>query len=135
MRVTTASCKESNLMTKNNAAQQGMIMMEALLAVVLFVLVAIALLNVSGQAVTQGQQLLRTRCANWTADNLLVMEVLSPARRVMGKTQGEARQCDRNWFWTLTRQKTGDNRFYRVTLEIKNEDGQSQLERQILRPW
>ncbi|WP_195723814.1 type II secretion system minor pseudopilin GspI [Ewingella americana] len=122
-------------MTKNNAAQQGMIMMEALLAVVLFVLVAIALLNVSGQAVTQGQQLLRTRCANWTADNLLVMEVLSPARRVMGKTQGEARQCDRNWFWTLTRQKTGDNRFYRVTLEIKNEDGQSQLERQILRPW
>lgn len=122
-------------MKTGNARQQGTVMLEALLALVLFALVATALLTVSGQALMQRQQLQRTQCASWAADNLLVMEMLSPSRPVMGTTRGEVQQCDITWGWTLTRKDPGDKRAFLVTLEIHNEKGQSQLTRQILRPW
>lgn len=122
-------------MLRIKCTQQGIIMLEALLALVLFVMVAMALLNVSSQAINQRQQLMHTRCANWLAGNLLTVEFLSPPSKVMGRTTGEAQQCDLNWRWQLTRRAIGDKRFYLITLEIDSEEGLRQLERQTLRAW
>lgn len=120
-------------MKKGNANQKGVIALEALLALVLFVMVGTALLNVNGQAAHQRQQLLHTRCANWLAENLITEALLSPSARMKGQQKGDAQQCDLDWHWVMQSSALNDNRFYLITLEIYDSANQLQLERQTLR--
>lgn len=115
--------------------QSGVIMLEALMGLILFVMVGAALININGQASRQQRLLHNTQCAGWLAQNLLTQELLTPPMRALHDERGVAIQCDKEWQWLLMRRATNDRRFYLITLEIRNGSGSVQLERQILRAW
>lgn len=117
--------------TSAREAQVGMAMLEALLALTIFSLVATALLNISGGAIHQHRLLMEARCANWLGENLLTQALLSDSRRSPGEWRGVSTQCDISWQWRMVRQKTADERFYLLSVEIQNSKGQRKLERQI----
>jgi type II secretion system protein I len=113
--------------------QEGVLMLEAMIALVLFTLVSVALMSVITQSMNQQQIIQNTRCANWLSDNLLTQEFLRPPTRTMSDSQGKTEQCDQQWQWRIRRNATNDNRFYTIKVEVRNSEGQRQLERQTLR--
>ena len=113
--------------------QSGMVLLEALLALALFSLIAIALLNVSGAAVNQQQILKETRCADWLAQNLLTEALWLNSNTVMGEQHGRSSQCGIDWQWTIERHPAADQRFYTLSLDIRHADGRQQLKRTLSR--
>lgn len=113
--------------------QIGMVMIETLIALIIFSLVAGALIVVSGQGINHQQLLRETYCANWLAENLLIELQLSPSSRIVGEKKGTSSQCDSLWQWHRVSQVTPDNRFFLINLEIYDANGQQKAKRQILR--
>lgn len=120
-------------MSQSRHHQSGIVMLEALLAIILFTFVSIALMNIISQSMNHQKKILDNRCANWLAENLLTQEFLSPASIMLRESQGKAEQCDREWTWKIEREEHNDNRFYMINLEINNSEGQLQLDRQTIR--
>lgn len=108
-----------------------MAMLEALIALVIFSLVAGALLSASGLSVRQHQRLLEARCASWLSENLLTQALRLDKKRPMGEQRGTLSQCDITWHWRLVRHKTADARFDSLSLEIQDANGQRRFERQV----
>lgn len=113
--------------------QNGAVLLEAIIALLLFTLVGFALINVTNQAMLQQTKIFNARCANWLADNIMAIEFITPPDERRPDKQGESHQCGVLWSWEIKQRSTNDNRFNMVTLHLKNNDTNAKFERKMLR--
>lgn len=102
------------------AERAGFTLVEMLVAMAVFSLAALALLNLAGEnARAQGR--VETRVlAGIVADNLAVEALASPAPPALGESVGEAPLAGRDWPWTRTVTATEDPEILRIDIRVQD---------------
>ncbi|NZA26601.1 type II secretion system minor pseudopilin GspI [Luteimonas sp. SJ-92] len=98
--------------------QRGFSLLEMLVAMAVFGLVVIALLNLSGEN-TRTTAIVEERVlAGVVAENRAVEAATEPLPALAGATQGSERLGDRDWDWTRTVNATDDAAIVRVEVMV-----------------
>lgn len=80
--------------------QQGMTLIEVMVAMAVLATAGLALMNISRQQLGNLDYLEQKQIAGWVADNQLALAQLQP-RVGPAPQQGESLQAGRLWYWTL----------------------------------
>jgi len=106
-------------------AEDGFTLLEMMVALAVFSLGVLALVNLAGENVRTGGLLEARTFAGVVADNRAVEAVTSPALP-LGETRGEEEAADRVWEWTRRVSRTDDRDILRVDIAVR-EKGQAQV--------
>jgi general secretion pathway protein I len=106
----------SMLPVKPVAYQTGFTLMEMLVALAVFSLAALAMVNLQGYSVKTVATLSDSALAWQVAQNLAVERLSAPSAPAIGTEEGEVENGGRNWRWKVLTAKTEDTRL--VTMEI-----------------
>jgi general secretion pathway protein I len=99
-------------MTKAN----GFTLIEMMVALSVFSLAALAMVNLQGYSVRTAATLSDSSLAWHVAQNLAVERLSAPIAPAIGSEEGEVENGGRRWFWKVVTDKTEDARL--VTIEI-----------------
>lgn len=81
------------------AAEDGFTLIEMLVALAVFSLAVLALLNLAGEN-TRTAQVLETRTlAAMVAETVAIEAVAAPAPPPLGETEGQVEMAERSWTW------------------------------------
>lgn len=98
--------------------ERGFSLLEMLVAMAVFGLVVIALLNLSGEN-TRTTAIVEERVlAGVVAENRAVEAMIEPVQALAGATEGSERLGDRDWHWTRTVSATDDAAIVRVEVTV-----------------
>lgn len=104
----------------------GFTLLEVLVALAIFALVAASVLSASGRSVRTAMQLEDKTLAMWVADNRVTELQLAEAPPAAGRDQGQVKFAGRHWLWQSEIQATSEPNMLRVTLWVAVEpDGSS----------
>lgn len=107
---------------------EGFTLLEIIVALAVFSIAAMALLNLAGQNMRTADALERTAFARVVAENIAVETALSAAAGPDGggalAGSGEQRVADRDWRWTRRVSATADPGLVRVEIDVR--EGQSE---------
>lgn len=106
------------------AADRGFTLLEMLVALAIFSLAVIALLNLSAQSLRTAALVEDRALAGVVAENRLVE--FTTARAVgPGRSSGLERAGDRDWRWTVVVTPTADPRLLRAEVAVRRADDPS----------
>ena len=94
----------------------GFTLIEMLVALSVFSLAALAMVNLQGYSIRTAATLSDSALASQVAQNLAVERLSAPFAPAIGSEEGEVENGGRRWFWKVVTEKTEDNRL--VTLDI-----------------
>lgn len=105
--------------------EAGFSLLEVIVALAVFSLGALALLNVTGES-TRAQEANQTRAiGRIVAENQLVEAMALKEPPAQGTTSGTERAMDRSWAWERTITPTEEPRILRIDVRV-HEEGQTQ---------
>lgn len=100
-------------------AESGMTLLEVLVALAIFAIAALALLQtVSGSAASLDHLQDKT-FAHWVAQNRLAEVQLAEEFPSTGRRSGEAEMAGRTWYWATIVKETSDKDLRRVEIEVR----------------
>ncbi len=105
-----------------NPRQLGFTLIEVLLALSVFSLAGIALLNTADTHFTSLNNLENKMLAEWVASNQLVEVNLSQTWPPQDNKKGKVEMAGREWFWTQKVLKTTDDAMRAVTVEVRLDE-------------
>lgn len=111
-------------------AHRGLSLIELLVALAVFALVVVALLNLSGGTTRSALQIETRALAGILAENLAVEAQLGDA--TPDAAQGEERLGDRQWRWQRALEPAGAG-LTRVRIAVFADDGQQVASAEVLR--
>ncbi len=94
----------------------GFTLIEMLVALSVFSLAALAMVNLQGYSIRTAATLSDAALASQVAQNLAVERLSAPIAPAIGSEEGEEENGGRRWFWKVITDKTEDNRL--VTIDI-----------------
>ncbi len=97
----------------------GFSLLETLVALAIFSLAVVALLNLAGENTRTAQVLEQRTLAGIVADNQAVAVLTAAAPPPVGDTQGEENQGGRGWRWTQHVLRTQDPAILRIDLTVR----------------
>lgn len=97
---------------------QGFTLLEVLVALAIFALVAASVLSATARSLQTASRLEEKTLAMWIADNRLTELQLSQSPVADGREQGEVEFAGRRWQWQSEVQGTSEPDMRRVTLWI-----------------
>lgn len=97
---------------------QGFTLLEVLVALAIFALVAASVLSATARSLQTASRLEEKTLAMWIADNRLTELQLSQSPVVDGREQGEVEFAGRRWQWQSEVQGTSEPDMRRVTLWV-----------------
>lgn len=100
----------------------GFTLLEVLIALAVFGLAALALLNLTGENTRSAARVEARTWAGIVADNLAVEATLAPAL-AEGAAEGTAPLAGRSWRWTRTVAPTAVGDIQRVDIRVFDDDG------------
>ena len=100
----------------------GFTLLEVLIALAVFGLAALALLNLTGENTRSAARVEARTWAGIVADNLAVEATLTPAL-TDGAAEGTTPLAGRNWRWTRTVVSTAVGDIQRVDIRVSDDDG------------
>ncbi|MGB3392156.1 MAG: type II secretion system minor pseudopilin GspI [Stenotrophomonas sp.] len=100
----------------------GFSLIELLVALAVFALVVVALLNLGGESVRNAAQLERKVLANIIADNLATEAMLADAAQLAAPAQGHENLGEREWRWQRS-SRTVAGGLLRIDIEVFDDDG------------
>lgn len=100
---------------------RGFTLLEVLVALAIFALVAASVLTASARSVRTAAQLEDKTLAMWVADNRLTELQLAEAPPAGGRDQGQVELAGRRWLWQSEIQATSEPGMRRVTLWVAAE--------------
>ena len=98
---------------------QGFTLIEVMLALAVFSIAGIALLNTSSNNARNIGHLESTMFANWVAANQLVEASLEKKWPPKNNLKGEVELASRVWFWQQKVLKTGDKDMRAIVMEVR----------------
>ncbi|EKI0253616.1 type II secretion system minor pseudopilin GspI [Enterobacter asburiae] len=122
-------------MSKRKGREQGMTLLEVMVALVIFSTAALALMNSVSLNVRFTHGLGETLQASWVAENQLVEAQLSKTPFPDAMQTGTETMGGRNWTWHKQRVKTAENRFAdEIQVYAEGDDDKSVLSLQVAEP-
>lgn len=100
----------------------GFTLIEMLVALSVFSLAALAMVNLQAFSVRTTATLSDSALAWQVAQNLAVERLSDPRAAAAGIEQGELQNGGRNWRWTVTTVRTEDVRFVRMAVAVEGAD-------------
>jgi len=96
----------------------GFMLLEALVAIVIFALTSGAFLSILNST-QQGSKIIPLKtCALWVAQNQLALIIINNTPRNKIESQGNEQQCDKKWRWTITTNDIPDPRFWQIKISV-----------------
>lgn len=99
----------------------GFTLLEVLVALAIFALVAASVLSASGRSVRTAMQLEDKTLAMWVADNRVTELQLAETPPAAGRDQGQVEFAGRHWVWQSEVQATSEPNMLRVMLWVAVE--------------
>lgn len=112
-------------MRARRAGRDGFSLIELLVALAVFSLAAVALLNLAGESTRTAATLEERVMAGVIADNRTVEAVAPETPPPPGLSEGVDRLADRDWRWTRLITATADPDILRVEVRVMPPDGAS----------
>lgn len=104
-------------------AEQGFTLIEMLVALAVFSLAVLALLNLAGEN-TRSASAAQTRLfAAMVAENEAIEALIAPAPPALGVATGEAMQADLAWRWRREVRRTDDPDVLRIDVRVVEAGG------------
>ncbi|GLK88429.1 type II secretion system minor pseudopilin GspI [Pseudomonas turukhanskensis] len=100
----------------------GFTLLEVLVALGIFALVAASVLGVSARSLQTAAKLEDKTLAMWVADNKLSEMQLEPGVPSEGDQQGQVDFANRQWLWQTTVQATSEPTMRRITVWVASRD-------------
>jgi general secretion pathway protein I len=100
---------------------RGFTLLEVLVALAIFALVAASVLTASARSVRTASQLEDKTLAMWVADNRLVELQLADTPPADGRDEGQVEFAGRRWVWQSEIEATSEPAMRRVTLWVAPE--------------
>ncbi|MFC7379437.1 type II secretion system minor pseudopilin GspI [Brevundimonas sp. GCM10030266] len=113
------------------AERGGFTLVEMLVALAVFSLAAMALLNLSGESTRSAQRVETRTLGGMVAENVAVEAAVAPALGE-GETTGASDLGGRRWQWTRAIVATEDPELLRIDVRVRDEEGQA-AERTLFR--
>lgn len=111
-------------MTDRRARRDGFTLVEMLVALAVFGLSAMALLNLAGENTRSAARVESRTLGGVVADNLVVEAVIAPSLSD-GVSNGRTNLAGRAWSWTRTVAPTDVADIQRVEVRVSNDEGQA----------
>ena len=111
-------------MTDRRCARDGFTLVEMLVALAVFGLSAMALLNLAGENTRSAARVENRTLGGVVADNLVVEAVIAPSLS-NGVSNGRTNLAGRDWSWTRIVAPTDVADIQRVEVRVSNEEGQA----------
>lgn len=111
-------------MTDRRARRDGFTLVEMLVAMAVFGLSAMALLNLAGENTRSAARVESRTLGGVVADNLVVEAVIAPSLSD-GVSNGRTNLAGRDWSWTRIVAPTDVADIQRVEVRVSNEEGQA----------
>ena len=113
--------------------ERGFTLVELLVALAVFSLMVLALLNLAGESVRTAIALEERALAATVAENQAVQAALLPARQLTEPASGKEQAGSREWRWERSTQPGGGD-LLRVAIRVRGDAGDQVLaERELLR--
>ena len=114
--------------------EAGFTLIEILVALAVFSLVALALIRLETASITGAAVLDRTLVANMVARNVALDAVTQAQLPTAGQSAGVEADGGRAWRWTRTVAPTGDARIVRIDVAVAGPNGQVLGRATMVRP-
>ncbi len=111
--------------------RQGFTLIEMLVALAVFSLAALALLNLSGENTRSAARVETRTLGGVVAENLAVEAMIAPTV-AEGTASGQTRLAGRPWQWTRAVTSTDDPDLIRIDIRVRDAEGQA-AERTVFR--
>ncbi|MFN3877086.1 MAG: type II secretion system minor pseudopilin GspI [Brevundimonas sp.] len=111
-------------MTDRRCARDGFTLVEMLVAMAVFGLSAMALLNLAGENTRSAARVESRTLGGVVADNLVVESVIAPSLSD-GVSNGRTNLAGRDWSWTRIVAPTDVADIQRVEVRVSNDEGQA----------
>lgn len=98
----------------------GFMLLEAMIAMLIFTLLATALISILNSTLLRSQVMPEKTCALWVAQNQLAQILIQQSPKNQLTLSGQESQCDRQWQWTLSTQETQDPRIWQLKITVFN---------------
>lgn len=106
------------------AERGGFTLVEMLVALAVFSLAAMALLNLSGESTRSAQRVETRTLGGMVAENVAVEAAAAPTLGE-GEASGQAALGGRNWQWTRVVLATDDPELLRIDVRVRDGEGQA----------
>ena len=104
--------------TPNKDKQQGLTLLEVMVALLIFALTGSAILKAAGDHLSSVGQIESVTFANWVASNRLNQLQLETTWPPKNNLKGSMEMADRTWFWQQKVTKTNDGDLRAVTISV-----------------
>lgn len=104
--------------------RRGFTLVETLVALAVFSLAALALLNLSGENTRSAARVETRTLGGIVAENLAVEAMIAPDPP-RGMTSGQVDLAGRSWRWTRTATETDDPDITRIVIRVADGEGQA----------
>lgn len=104
--------------------KHGFTLVELLVALAVFSLAAMALLNLAGENTRSAARVDDRVLGGVVAENLAVEAAIAP-RMAEGQTSGRTPLAGRQWQWTRTVAATDDPDILRIDIRVSTDEGQA----------
>lgn len=98
--------------------QQGMTLLEVLVALMIFSVGCLAVIRTTGQQARHLGILEKKVIAGWVADNQLAQITLNHIRPSVLWQQGQEKMADNEWYWRYRSLQTTDPQIYAIDIEV-----------------
>lgn len=114
--------------------KRGFTLLEVMLALAIFALAAMAVLQIASGALSNQQILEEKTVAGWVAENQTALLYLMTREQRAVRHQGESDMAGSRWYWRTTPLSTGNALLQAVDIEVsRHEDFSSVI--QSRRAW
>ena len=103
----------------------GFTLLESLVALAIFSLVALTVMNLAGESARTAGYLERRILGSIVAENLAVQAFAIPNPPPFGQTQGETAMAGRNWRWTQAVSATDDPGILRIEIRVRDQQSEA----------
>ena len=107
-------------MSYSRNPSQGFMLLEAMIAMLIFILMAMGLISILNTTLMRSQAMPEKTCALWVAQNKLAQILIQQTPRNQLASKGQESQCNQKWEWTLTALDTPDPRIWQIRIDVFN---------------
>ena len=112
------------MIDSRRSAREGFTLVEMLVALAVFSLAALALLNLSGENTRSAARVEERTLGGVVAENVAV-EAMVAMQLPDGETSGQVRMAGRDWRWTRSVTATDDPDIQRIDVRVASAEGQA----------
>lgn len=107
-----------NALLSTPKTQQGMTLLEVMVALLIFAMTGTAILKAAGDHLSSVGQVEAVTFANWVASNRLSQLQLDTTWPPKNNVKGNMEMADRTWYWRQSVTKTNDDDLRAVTIYV-----------------